>query len=71
METDQLHYPLCPFTGTPIQNNLSELFSILNLLDPEGHPDLEDFQEQYGDGTAGSTTEKEVRALKVRWKAVP
>lgn len=31
-------------TGTPIQNNLMELFSILNLLNPNEHPDIETFQ---------------------------
>ncbi|KAG1680184.1 hypothetical protein FOA52_000297 [Chlamydomonas sp. UWO 241] len=51
-------------TGTPIQNNLSELFSMLNLLDSDEHPDLETFTNRFGDGTAGSTTQKEVGELK-------
>eukprot|EP00798_Chlamydomonas_sp_ICE-L_P018819 gene18819-25364_t len=48
-------------TGTPIQNNLSELFSILNLLDPDAHPDIEEFNEMYGDGSASSVDQ--VKAL--------
>ena len=48
-------------TGTPIQNNLSELFSILNLLDPDQHDCLDAFLDQFGDGSAGSTSEEQVR----------
>jgi SNF2 family DNA or RNA helicase len=36
-------------TGTPIQNNMSELFSIMNLVDEEKFPDLDDFLERFGD----------------------
>ncbi|KAG2496454.1 hypothetical protein HYH03_005678 [Edaphochlamys debaryana] len=35
-------------TGTPIQNNILELFSILSLLDPEEYPSVEDFGERFG-----------------------
>ena len=58
--------PVCPppspspLPGTPIQNNLSELFSILNLLDHVAHPDMEEFLQDYGDGSAGSTSEAQV-----------
>ena len=36
-------------TGTPLQNNIGELWSILNLLDPAKFDDLDQFEEQYGD----------------------
>ncbi|GMH41988.1 hypothetical protein BSKO_09907 [Bryopsis sp. KO-2023] len=35
-------------TGTPIQNNLSELFSLMNLLNPDRYDDLNHFLETYG-----------------------
>ena len=35
-------------TGTPIQNNLTELFSLLQFLDPETFDDLDEFAEEYG-----------------------
>ncbi|KAJ3304475.1 hypothetical protein HDU93_006362, partial [Gonapodya sp. JEL0774] len=34
-------------TGTPLQNNLRELFSLLNLLDKEKFPDGEEFLNEY------------------------
>ncbi|KAL9653103.1 hypothetical protein ABK040_006321 [Willaertia magna] len=36
-------------TGTPLQNNLQELFSLLHFLDPDTFDDPEDFARQYGD----------------------
>lgn len=36
-------------TGTPIQNNMSELFSIMNLVDEEKFPKLEEFLTRFGD----------------------
>ncbi|EFC50563.1 chromodomain helicase DNA binding protein [Naegleria gruberi] len=42
-------------TGTPIQNNLTELFSLLQFLDPETFYDLDVFSEEYGNlGESGS-----------------
>jgi len=37
-------------TGTPIQNNLTELYTLLSFLHPEifGEVELEDFKNQYG-----------------------
>ena len=36
-------------TGTPLQNNVGELWSVLNLLDPARFGDADDFEERYGD----------------------
>ena len=36
-------------TGTPLQNNVGELWSVLNLLDPASFGDADDFEERYGD----------------------
>lgn len=36
-------------TGTPIQNNMSELFSIMNLVDENKFPELDDFLTRFGD----------------------
>jgi chromodomain-helicase-DNA-binding protein 7 len=40
-------------TGTPIQNNMRELFILLNLLHPEEHPSWDDFKGKFcnADGT--------------------
>jgi SNF2 family DNA or RNA helicase len=39
-------------TGTPIQNNVRELFGMMHVLDPEQYPSWVDFQEQFCDGGA-------------------
>jgi SNF2 family DNA or RNA helicase len=36
-------------TGTPIQNNMQEMWTLLNVVDPDGFDDLDDFLERYGD----------------------
>ena len=36
-------------TGTPLQNNTIELWSLLNFIEPAKFPDLEKFQERFGD----------------------
>ena len=35
-------------TGTPLQNNTTELWALLSLLDPQLFPSLDDFKERYG-----------------------
>jgi len=35
-------------TGTPLQNNTQELWSLLNFIEPHKFPDLEKFNERYG-----------------------
>lgn len=52
-------------TGTPIQNNLTELFSLLQFLDPDTFYDLDEFTEMYGDlqGEGGSERVEELHKL--------
>ncbi|CAG9464557.1 unnamed protein product [Pedinophyceae sp. YPF-701] len=57
----QIHAPwTLLLTGTPIQNNLEELFNILALLDPKQFKSWEDFAEKYG---AADPTSEQVAAL--------
>ena len=35
-------------TGTPLQNNTQELWSLLHYIEPTKFPDLERFNERYG-----------------------
>jgi chromodomain-helicase-DNA-binding protein 7 len=41
---------LLMLTGTPVQNNLNELFGLLHLLDAVAFPSWADFQEQFCPG---------------------
>lgn len=52
-------------SGTPVQNNMKELFGLMNLLDPETYDDQDEFLENFGDDTNGrsSITPEQVRAL--------
>lgn len=43
---------LLALTGTPVQNNLRELFGLLNLLDPGTHGDEGEFLARFGDDRA-------------------
>jgi chromodomain-helicase-DNA-binding protein 7 len=36
-------------TGTPIQNDVTEFWTLLNFVDPDGFDDMDDFMERYGD----------------------
>jgi len=38
-------------TGTPVQNNVKELFGLLNLLDPDQYDDEEEFLDRFGRST--------------------
>ena len=50
---DGLRYEqIALLTGTPIQNNASELFSLLNLIDPRKFSDAASFDDKYGGGGA-------------------
>lgn len=45
-------------TGTPLQNSVEELFSLLNFLEPSQFPSETTFLEEFGD----LKTEEQVRA---------
>lgn len=47
------------FLGTPLQNNIQELFSLLNFLEPEQFSSSETFLEQFGQ----CQTEEQVQKL--------
>ncbi|KAL3523073.1 hypothetical protein ACH5RR_015907, partial [Cinchona calisaya] len=47
-------------TGTPLQNNLSEMYNLLNFLQPASFPSLSSFEEKFND----LTTAKKVEELK-------
>ena len=34
--------------GTPVQNNIDELYSLLNFMQPSDFPDKSSFIEKYG-----------------------
>jgi hypothetical protein len=35
-------------TGTPLQNNTAELWSLLNFIEPLKFPDMKKFEEKFG-----------------------
>ena len=46
---ENIKYEHCTLlTGTPIQNNAEELWSLLHLLDPKEFNDLPSFLERFG-----------------------
>jgi hypothetical protein len=45
-------------TGTPLQNNTVELWSLMNFIEPAKFPDLEKFTQKYG----SITTQEQVGA---------
>lgn len=47
-------------TGTPLQNSVEELFSLLNFLEPSQFPSQQLFLQQFGD----LKTEEQVEELK-------
>lgn len=49
--------------GTPLQNNLSELWSLLNFLLPEVFSNLADFEGWFDFGDVGEEDEDKRRAL--------
>mmetsp|Transcript_21082 Transcript_21082/g.58594 ORF Transcript_21082/g.58594 Transcript_21082/m.58594 type:complete len:2371 (-) Transcript_21082:379-7491(-) len=36
-------------TGTPIQNDVKEFWTLLNFIDPENYDDVDEFMDEYGD----------------------
>lgn len=49
-------------TGTPLQNNTSELWSLLNFIEPAKFPDAEKFEQRYGN----IKTQEQVESLQRR-----
>lgn len=45
--------PAC--SGTPVQNNMAEVFSLMNMLCPELYSTLKEFAERFGGDTEPST----------------
>jgi len=46
-------------TGTPLQNNTVELWSLMNFIEPAKFPDLEKFAARFGN----ITTQEQVRVV--------
>lgn len=51
-------------SGTPVQNNMRELFGIMNCLDQERWGDVQDFLDTYGDD---SPSVEQIQQLQVGW----
>jgi chromodomain-helicase-DNA-binding protein 7 len=51
-------------TGTPLQNDMEELWSLLNFLDPTQFPSSEDFLSEFGDMKDSSEVEKLHKQIK-------
>ncbi|CAI9090602.1 OLC1v1025414C1 [Oldenlandia corymbosa var. corymbosa] len=45
-------------TGTPLQNNLSEMYNLLNFLQPASFPSLSSFEEKFNDLTTAEKVEE-------------
>ena len=56
----------CMFAGTPVQNNMKELFGLMNLLDNEEYGDEDEFFEKFG-GDKEAITLPQVQALQVSY----
>ena len=57
---------LLMLTGTPVQNNLAELFGLLHLLDRESFPTLSDFEERFCPGGSLEASRMPVLAAALR-----
>jgi N12 class adenine-specific DNA methylase len=53
-------------TGTPIQNNMTELFSIMNLVAPEQFDDVQAFLLRFGNPPHTPSTPDQMLDLQVR-----
>ena len=50
-------------TGTPLQNHVTELWTILNFIEPKKFDDLDSFLDEYGALSSGGGTVGQVRML--------
>ena len=55
---------ICVCAGTPVQNNMRELFGLMNLLDNEKYADEDEFFGMFG-GDKEAITLPQVQALQV------
>ena len=51
-------------TGTPIQNNIEELWSLLNYIEPMQFPSLNGFKNQFGQLTTSEQVDNLHKVLK-------
>ena len=51
-------------TGTPVQNNTDELFSLLNFIEPRHFPSAQLFKDEFGDLITAEQIEKLNKLLK-------
>lgn len=51
-------------TGTPIQNNTDELWTLLNYLEPNAFPRQQDFRKDFGNLKTGEQVERLNMVLK-------
>ena len=56
-------------TGTPVQNNMRELYGLMNLLDPYTYGNENEFLERFGDERTGMSPEQ-VRELQLALKPI-
>lgn len=58
----------CWFTGTPLQNNLGELWSLLNFLLPDIFGSLADFQSwfDFSEAVGSESADKDILAAEQR-----
>ena len=58
-------------TGTPLQNNVDELFSLLNFLEPKQFSSSEAFLKEFGDLKTDTQVEKLKAVSTVTCTVVP
>ena len=58
-------------TGTPLQNNTNELFSLLNFIEPAKFPDADKFAQAYGTITTQEQVEHTSAPVRGKWLHFP
>lgn len=53
-------------TGTPIQNNMKELYSIMNLIRPDEFDDCDTFLHRFGNPPAVPSSPEQLQDLQAR-----
>jgi chromodomain-helicase-DNA-binding protein 7 len=65
MELGRLRYDrIALLTGTPIQNNIEELWTLLNIINPQQFDSFLDFSDEFGDLKESSKVEKLQKLLR-------